>query len=105
MFSWFITQNSRSSLHIFVHHCTFRASLHVKASPRQIHGQIRQGSHPVGYRFWSVSNEEILGNNKLIPASMPNIWIRHCPYLFIYKLFITVLPRSHPIVFYHIMPI
>src|SRR6218665_2916852 len=25
--------NSISSLHIFVHHCTFCASLHVKASP------------------------------------------------------------------------
>jgi len=26
-------QNSLSSLHIFVHHCTFCASLHVKTSP------------------------------------------------------------------------
>src|SRR6218665_3748625 len=29
----FITAHFRSSLHIFVHHCTFCASLHVKTSP------------------------------------------------------------------------
>src|SRR6218665_255204 len=29
----FITAHFRSSLHIFVHHCTFCASLHTKTSP------------------------------------------------------------------------
>jgi len=29
----FIIAHFRSSLHIFVHHCTFCASLHVKTSP------------------------------------------------------------------------
>src|SRR6218665_2260973 len=33
-------QNSLSSLHIFVHHCTFYASLHVKTSPGSYHPKL-----------------------------------------------------------------
>src|SRR6218665_3667842 len=35
--------NNLSSLHIFVHHCTFCASLHVKASPAVQVGAIQMG--------------------------------------------------------------
>src|SRR6218665_2228192 len=41
--------NSLSSLHIFVHHCTFCASLHTKTSPGMVHdfqGRLEQaGGH------------------------------------------------------------
>src|SRR6218665_3996486 len=41
--------NSLSSLHIFVHHCTFCASLHTKTSPKSLQGlKTRTRTRPQG---------------------------------------------------------